>query len=157
VANPRPVVERLVVPAHAAEGPLAKLGLVERIAGTDFAVVHLAKAVPSARAAWRLVLDSDSALAWAAPVLVDEQGEELFPTGEVSVRFRETPSEAALAAFARRHGLVLRRRNEFVPSQAVFVPANPRQTYLPAVRERVVAAPDVTEAWANTVSRYRRV
>jgi hypothetical protein len=152
----RPTHERVVVPAGAERGSLARIGPVEEVSGTGLAVVQVGATVSSARAAWERVLSVDSKLAWAAPALVDEQGHERLPTGEVSVRFQQPPSDADLAAFARSHGLVLRGRNEFVPAQVVFVPADRRNTYLPELWTRLAAASGVAAAWANTVSRYRR-
>ena len=135
----------------AAEG----LDQVER-ASDDVAVVTLPGAGGSAKEAWRHLLGRAGGAAWAAPVLVDDEGGEQVPTGEITVRFGSVPADPELAAFAGRHGLVLRRRNEFVAQQAVFAPAAPRATYLPELCEELAADPAVTQAWANTLSRYRR-
>lgn len=128
---------------------------VER-AADDVVVVTLPGAAGSAKEAWRHLLGRAAGAAWAAPLLVDDEGGEQVPTGEVTVRFVSPPPDPDLAAFAGRHGLVLRRRNEFVAQQAVFAPAAPRATYLPELCEELAADPAVAHAWANTVSRYRR-
>jgi hypothetical protein len=122
----------------------------------DVEVVQVGKEASDARAAWQQVLDADPSLPWAVPVLVDESGRDMLPTGEVTVRFAAEPSDEELEEFADRHGLTLRSRNEFVRAQAVFVPNDPRNSYLPDVYERLDAEPHVTRAWPNTRSRYER-
>ena len=153
----QPTPEKVVVPAPPDLGSLAEIGPVEEVDGADLAVVRVEPMEASARAAWERVLDSDAELPWAAPVLVDEEGHEQLPTGQVSVRFHNAPSDEELAAFAERHGLVLQGRNEYVPAQAVFTPADLRGTYLPELSERLAAAPEVAAAWITTLSQYRRV
>ena len=53
---------------------------------------------------------------------------DVVPTGEITVRFRETPDEQQLQRFASGHKLRLLRQNEFVPQQAVFQPAGMTRT-----------------------------
>lgn len=122
----------------------------------DVEVVHVGDEATDPKAAWRHVLDADPSLPWAAPVLVDDDGRDLLPTGEVTVRFTGPVSDEELLEFGDRHGLEVRSRNEFVPSQIVFVPADRRRCYLPDLYETLDAEPQVTRAWANTRSRYDR-
>ena len=122
----------------------------------DVQVIDVGDGPGDPRAAWERVLRQDPSLPWAAPVLLDEDGREMLPTGEVTVRFGGPPSDADLGEFGRRHGLSLRSRNEFVPSQAVFVPADRRSAYLPDLCQRLAGEPGVAAAWANTRSRYER-
>jgi hypothetical protein len=74
-------------------------------------------------------------------------------TGEISVRFYGAPSDADLAGFATEHGLLLLRRNDYVPSQAVFQPlaANPEEIIGQIRREGAARA-----VWANTLSAPQR-
>ena len=88
------------------------------------------------------------------PILFDETGEPHFPTGEVTVRFKESPSDAFLAGFAKRHGLKVRSRNAYVPAQVAFQVT--KRSYLPELIESLAPVENVVSAWANTKSRYRR-
>jgi hypothetical protein len=97
---------------------------------------------PSARSSW-------------LPLLRDGDGVAHYPTGEVTVRFSEAPSDAALRAFAKAQRVTLARRNAIEPRQAVFAPAS--REWLPELVERLAAAPGVARAWPVTVSRYQRV
>jgi len=88
------------------------------------------------------------------PVLLDERGEPYYLTGEVSVRFMAPPSEEDLRRFARRHGLRLVRRNEFVRQQAVFQPLE--ESRLPELAHRLEREAGVRAAWPNAMRRYQR-
>ena len=75
-------------------------------------------------------------------------------TGEITVRFRETLDDRQLQRFASGYGLRLLRRNELVPQQAVFQPAD--RPDLPAL-VRTIEGDGCTKAvWLNTLSRYTR-
>jgi hypothetical protein len=143
--------------AKAARGALAALGRMDELPGSDLVVVRLAGAGADPKAAWHRILGGVPSVAWAAPLLRDEEGQEHFPTGDVTVRFEHAPSAAALEQFARAHGLRIRGRNEFIAEQVVFTPAQPRRTYLPELVQSLGGADGVASAWANTLSRYRRV
>lgn len=104
----------------------------------------------------RALVEGSPGIAWAAPTL-GEEGEESYPTGEVSIRFGEPLEPEDIEAFVRKHALELRRRNEFVPEQVVVAPTEPRGTWLPDLVERLNGEGVVAKAWPNTRSRYRRV
>lgn len=91
------------------------------------------------------------------PVLVDDSGIEQLPTGEISVRFKTSPTDAALEKFAASHDLKVLARNEYVPKQAVFAPIHPEEQYLPKVIQSVMDAKTVELAWANTLGQYKRL
>jgi len=74
-------------------------------------------------------------------------------TGEVSVRFHASPSDAQLAGFAAEHGLRLVRRNELVPQQAVFEPLG---SDLRTVIQRIEREGAARAVWANTLSAPQR-
>jgi hypothetical protein len=116
---------------------------------------------------WRMPARRDSREAWEAavrslrggvvlPVLRDRDGVAHYPTGEVTVRFDDAPSDAALDAFARKQRLRLKRRNAYEARQAVFEPASAPQDWLPDVVARLAKALGVMRAWANTASPYTR-
>lgn len=75
-------------------------------------------------------------------------------TGEITVRFRETLDDRQLLRFASGYGLRLLRRNEFVPQQAVFQPAD--RADLPALVRTIEGDGTTKAVWLNTLSRYTR-
>jgi hypothetical protein len=118
-------------------------------------VLQVADDGQGARAHWTRILE-DPQVEWAAPVLEGPDGSAHLPTGEVTVRFERAPTDVELAAFAVAHSLVLRRRSELAPLQAVFAPLRLADTYLPDLVDSLDKASGVETAWANTLSRYRR-
>jgi len=107
----------------------------------------------NAKSVWK-ALQKKAGKAEIDPVLFDETGKPHFPTGEVTIRFKERPTDAFLARFAKNHGLKVRSRNEYVPAQVAFQVA--KRSYLPELIEALIPAENVVNAWANTKSRYRR-
>lgn len=91
------------------------------------------------------------------PVLSDETGHPHYPTGELTVRFLRKPTQSDLKQFAAKYGLRLRDRNEFVPEQAAFEVTDPASTYLPDLVQQIEADKTIKQAWANTLSRYKRM
>jgi hypothetical protein len=140
--------------AAAAEG-LAALGRVERLA-QGIVALRLKSPAGDPREAWRDTLARCPEAKWAAPVLRDVDGNELWPTGALVVRFRRPPSAKELDGFAAAEELVVVARNEFVPEQASFRPRRPRAAYLPDLVARVARRAEVVAAWAGTASRYRK-
>jgi hypothetical protein len=132
---------------------LARHGEVERVPGAGGIVVHLHSAASDLKTVSRAIEKELGEGTEVDPILLDETGEAHYPTGEVTVRFRQGPESAELAEFARRHGLQFRSRNKYVPAQVVF--AAPR-AYLPELLDSLNQAGNVAAAWANTISRYRR-
>ncbi len=104
----------------------------------------------------RALVEQWKGIAWAAPTLGGE-GDESYPTGEVSIRFGAPLEADDIEAFTRKHALELRRHNEFVPEQVVVAPSEPCGTWLPDLVERLNGDDVVDKAWPNTKSRYRRV
>jgi hypothetical protein len=119
----------------------------------DLMLVQLHGGASDPRKAWEQAQKALGADACIQPVLLDADGKPQYPTGEVSVRFRERPSDAELERFASAHGLRLLRRNEFVSEQAVFEPLE-RSRYLPDLIVELGASEDIRLAWANTVAEY---
>ena len=109
-----------------------------------------------ARSGWEAASRSLRGQGVVLPVLRDRDGVVHYPTGEVTVRFDEAPSDTALDAFARAHRLRLSRRNALEARQAVFEPAATPADYLPDLVARLAKAPGVARAWANTASPYTR-
>lgn len=143
--EPRAIAERI-----------GERGSVEPIKGrSDLALLRLRSASGDPRQAWEQVLDAIGDATDVQPVLLDQEGQPQYPTGEVSVRFHDAMSEDELARFAVHHKLRLVRRNEFVPEQVVFEPVE-KSRYLPDVVDELDASDRTRLAWANTIARYER-
>jgi len=125
-------------------------------------VVRRPAARPAAAGEWTLVDEATGTWVLRArdartdllPLLRDRDGVAHYPTGEVTVRFAQSPAEEALRAFAKAHRVTLVRRNALEPRQAVFAPA--AHEWLLDIVERLAGAPGVARAWPVTVSRYER-
>ncbi len=50
-------------------------------------------------------LDENKDVVWAQPVLVDDDGHERYPTGELTVRFDEPPTDKECILFAQSRKL----------------------------------------------------
>ncbi len=137
---------------------LSPLGTVAPLEGNDRLLLLSipADAAGDAESRWTHARELLGDLGTIQPVLLDEAGEAHFPTGEISVRFHEAPADDRLQQFAEEHGLRLRDRNEFVPQQAVFQPADPSSSYLPKVMQELTETQDTKAVWANTLTRFRR-
>jgi hypothetical protein len=133
---------------------LRAFGAVEKIEPGGLLVVRPRET--ELEAVRQQILETVRGVAWVEPALVDEGREPSLPTGEVSVRFSEPLSPKALKRFASDHGLRVHRLNEFVPEQITFRPIGLRNTSLSQIVSSVQKEPNVTRAWPNTMSRYRR-
>jgi hypothetical protein len=135
---------------------LAALGHIQPLEGTDALLLSLPADREAPRVAWRQAQETLGADGSVQPVLLDEEGEPHYPTGEISIRFKDAREDDELRRFAASHDLRLLRRNEFVPQQAVFQPLDGSGSYLPEIVERLEAEDEIRAVWANTLSRYQR-
>lgn len=136
---------------------LASLGDLRPLEGNDrLMLLSIAPGALDAETAWSRARELLGEAGNVQPVLVDEMGHPHFPTGEISIRFHEAPPDERLQEFAVEHGLRLRDRNEFVPQQAVFRPADPSASYLPKLVEDLAGTKDTKAVWANTLTRFQR-
>jgi hypothetical protein len=139
---------------------LQHLGTVEEVqADSPSWLLRVGRVAPDSRGAWawlRQRLAEVLQPLFAEPVLLDEKGEPHLPTGEVTLRFQDVPSDADLAAFAEANGLRLLARNPYVLEKAVYLLADPASTYIPDLVVQLRKQRGVASAWANTRSRYRR-
>jgi hypothetical protein len=134
---------------------LSALGNAQPLIGAGALLLTL-PAAGDARSAWSQAREAVGSAGTVQPVLLDEGGDPHYPTGEISVRFKEAPGEEELRRFAARHDLRLVRRNEFVPQQAVFQPLDGSGSYLPELVEKLEGEEGTQAAWANTLSQYQR-
>jgi hypothetical protein len=157
--NPSPsnhlFVVRLRPEDRSASKRLETLGRVQPLEGTDALLLSLPADSKEPRS-WRQAQEAVGTAGTVQPVLLDEEGEPHYPTGEISVRFKNALEDDELRRFAARHELRLLRRNEFVPQQAVFQPLDGSGSYLPEIVEKLEGEDAIRAAWANTLSRYQR-
>jgi len=90
-----------------------------------------------------------------APVLV-EDGERLFPTGQIHVRFKSPPSDGQLTQFARRFRLRNATRNKWSPYQASFSVRSGETRFLPEIAASITIDEGVADAWLDTRAGFRR-
>jgi hypothetical protein len=124
---------------------------------TQSVIVELDDEDKDPRVSWRKLIDDVKDAEWVSPLMFDRDDQPHVPTGEITVRFGQHPSDEDLAAFAKTHGLRLARRNEFVSEQAVFRPRNARETYIPDLVDQICGDSSVASAWQSTKSAYRRI
>jgi hypothetical protein len=155
-----PATDRFVVklpgPAGEPRRSLEALGSSADISNSGLTLLHAEDCGADPRSTWCVILDRVASAEWAAPVLMDEEEQPHFPTGEVTVRFDRVCSEEDLEEFGSAHRLCVLSRNEFVPEQVSFRPRRPRDEYLPDLVRALADDPRVIAAWACTISRYRR-
>src|SRR4030095_15723361 len=78
---------------HSLDKRLAALGEAEELNGGEALLLRVASSSSNGKAAWRRVHKAVGAAATIQPVLLDEEGGSHYPTGEISVRFHQTPSD----------------------------------------------------------------
>jgi hypothetical protein len=149
-------VVKLPEPSAEPRRSLESLGDSAEIANSGLTLLHAEGCSADPRSTWCIILERVASAEWAAPVLVDEEQQSHFPTGDVTVRFDRVLSNQELERFGAEHRLCVVSRNEFVPEQASFRPKRPREEYLPDVVRAIAADQHVIAAWAATISRYRR-
>jgi hypothetical protein len=151
-----PSARRFVV-RGAAEGRVPKALLtraVRRLPGEPGGlVVDTGEDAADPRAAWEALARLIGPGGLVAPVLVDERGHELYPTGRVQVRFQAEPSEAEIGAFATRHHLASGQRNRYQALQCAFAVEG---DYLPDVVARIAQDPAVKRAWEDVEAAFER-
>jgi hypothetical protein len=135
---------------------LASLGTLEDLPADGAMRLRVGVGLSDPRVAWQEVQALLGERANVQPVLLDESGHEQYPTGDISVRFLYATSDQQLKRFAETYGLRLRKRNEFVPEQAVFIPLEPGRHFLPDLVRKIASDGSVQAAWANTLARYQR-
>jgi hypothetical protein len=131
---------------------LAAAGTLEELDENNL-LLRVTTQASSSETQWRELTNLAGSLATVQPVLIDEKGQTLFPTGDVTVRFPKKPTAKQLKGFAAKYGLQVRDRNEFVPEQVAFK----TDRYLPDVLQEIDTDEDIQTAWPNTSSRYQRL
>jgi hypothetical protein len=92
-----------------------------------------------------------------APLLADADGNRLFPTGHLQVRFEDEPSDGMLSVFAARHRFELAGRNKWAPRQADFLVRRDDERFLPDIASAMAKGEGVIEAWPVVRAAFRRL
>jgi hypothetical protein len=108
------------------------------------------------RALCERINDAVGPEAVVAPLLVDDEGNRLFPTGKLLVRFEERPTDDLLSAFAERHQVELSQRNKWAERQAEFNLSTTDHRFLPDIAAAMNEDAGVTKAWPEVQASFRR-
>jgi hypothetical protein len=91
-----------------------------------------------------------------APMLADDEGNRLFPTGRMQVRFKQPPTDDLLSDFAKRHKVELTQRNKWSPQQAEFAVRTDDARYFPDVAAELEKDKTVVSAWPDVRTAFQR-
>jgi hypothetical protein len=109
------------------------------------------------REVWdRLMREYGNHLEFVAPVMVDDRGRQMLPTGKIVVQFYSSPSDEALKQFEKNYGLRYLKANEFKREQLSFE-AMDKATYPPDLIAKLKSDQNIKLAVAETMARYTRV
>ena len=129
----------------------------EPAGSTGLFVVHKKAPSNSPRQEWdRLMQEYGEHLDFASPILVDDQGRHMLPTGKIVVQFHNAPSGEALRQFEDTYGVHYLKTNEFNQGQLSFEPRD-KETYPPDLVARLKSDSNIKLASPETVARYSRV
>ncbi len=137
---------------------LRKFGEVREIATQRLFVVELAKSAQQDElsAALTSLLDRGD-VEFFKPVLRDPESRlQQILTDEISVRFKKVPSAKDLKAVEKKYGVIVERRNEFVPSQFIVKTSRSIEEDTLEVASRMDEAEEVEFAAPNFISEHRR-
>jgi hypothetical protein len=159
--NPSKVLFVVLAPAGDRERVISQLRSIGEIQDLEtdegLLLINVKKGSSDPRVTWEHISRKIGQSGTVQPVLIDRQGQQHYPTGEVTVRFEQIPTDEELKGFADTHGLRLRNRNRYVPAQAILKPLRPSGVYLPDLVKELSGAENIKSAWANTLSHYERV
>ena len=108
------------------------------------------------RAGWEMLRRKLGKTARILPAFIDEEQNLRYPEGTLKVRFATSVNDAELAS-KLPEGLLIKGRNEFVPSQVSLEPDDTVQKFFPdliAEVEETIGPGDAV--WPDTLQRYRR-
>lgn len=142
------------------QSALEKLGSIDMLpAAPNSFLLRLRIPSSNTRETWKTalqqihVIDANAAI---APVLLDPNGDARYPLGTIGVRFKEAPTDQDLSAFCTSHGMVLKKKNRYVPTQMTLQPLD-TDTFLPDLLARFKQSAPQVSVWPETLSQYRRV
>jgi hypothetical protein len=98
----------------------------------------------------------DGVIEFITPVLVDEESNlKQIPTEEITVRFKDEPSEKHLSDFTDEYGVKIAKQNEFVPRQYIVKLETSQGKQVLEVAKNIGQAEDVEFATPNYLSEIK--
>lgn len=91
-----------------------------------------------------------------APLLTDDDGNELIPTGGIQVRFLKEPSETALRRFKNQYQVKVSRRSKWEREQIEVEPEVAGGRFLLDLLDDIAADDEVAAAWPNVRAAYSK-
>lgn len=101
----------------------------------------------------QLICDYSHLLDFAAPLIIDDKGREMLPTGNIVVQFKRPFTVEVLQKFESTYRLHCLRSNEFVPNELIFQLVG-NDVYLPDLIAQLTSDSNVTFAAPETLARY---
>jgi hypothetical protein len=103
----------------------------------------------------KLVHDYGDLLKFVSPVMLDDKGQQMLPTGKIIVQFHTTPTLRDLKQFEERYDLHDAKVNEFANNQFSF-DATDLRIYLPDLVAELQADGEIKLAAPETFAKYSR-
>jgi hypothetical protein len=138
---------------------LAPLGTIESYPPGSILILHRSPKASQAevRSAIR-TLEKEGLVEFVTPVLRDRQSDaRQFLTGEIILRLKSgAPARKTLASLKAQHGVEVKRRNEFEPTQYVVSVPDPSATRTRDIARSLDRRSDVEFATPNVISDIRK-
>lgn len=136
------------LPAEVPAEPAGSSGL--------FVLRNDSAASSSPRQAWdRVMRKYGEHLDFASPVLVDDHGRHMLPTGRIVVQFHDAPTGEALRQFEDTYRVKYLKANELKREQLTFQPRD-KETYPPDLIARLKSDGNIKQAEPETMAQFSR-
>lgn len=139
---------------------LARISDVEKVTvevGNQSIFLVKIKNNSTSRQGWKFLQQYLTDKEAVEPVMIDEAGHNLIPTGAISVRFLNVPSETEIEQLSCQFNLILEKKNQYIPQQLIFRPLKLSETFLPDLIQSISKIKGIKAVWANTCARYQRI
>lgn len=137
---------------------LKGLGRIERLPSFDDRYVLMIDSSNSeAKDDWRKLRSALSGEYDVEPVLLDEEGRLMYPTGKVTVRFVDQLTDDEVERCGQHWGLRGSARNKYISQQVTFHIDQHAAQYLPDLIDMIAQQEGRVQAvWPETISEYKR-
>ncbi|PZD70392.1 hypothetical protein C1752_13118 [Acaryochloris thomasi RCC1774] len=139
---------------------LARLSDVEKLTlevGNQSIFLVKIKNTSTSRQGWEFLQQYLTDQEAVEPIMIDEAGHNLIPTGAISVRFTNVSTETEIEKFSCQFNLILEKVNQYIPQQLIFRPLKLSEIFLPDLIQSISKIKGVEAAWANAYARYQRI
>jgi hypothetical protein len=138
---------------------LAPLGTIESYPPGGILILHRSPTASAAEVRSTVrTLEKDGLVEFVTPVLRDRQSDaRQFLTGEIIVRLKSgVPAKKTLASLKAEHGVEVKRRNEFEPTQYVVSVPDPSAARTRDIARSLDRRSDVEFATPNVISDIKK-